>query len=65
MTRLKFEHQLGDMYKITNKKGEYIGYLDFYKPWKCWVLKPMYNCIFSADCMQEIVDYMNKLKQKG
>ncbi|OGM01687.1 hypothetical protein A3K72_00705 [Candidatus Woesearchaeota archaeon RBG_13_36_6] len=62
MAHLRFEYlERNNTYKITNRKKEYLGYLKYYKSWKCWIFVPMYDCIFSADCMQEIIDYTKEL----
>ena len=48
-------------YYVKNKENVDLGDIGYYKDWKCWVFEPDIAIIFSADCLQEIVDFIKKL----
>jgi len=52
-------------YFIENKKGEILGYVNFYKPWNKYVFTPniTITTIFDIQCLQAITSFMRDLKK--
>ena len=50
------------MYYVKNKDNEDLGDIGYYKDWKCWIFEPEISIIFSADCLQEIVDFIKEIE---
>jgi len=53
------------MYYVKNKDNEDLGDIEYYKDWKCWIFEPEISIIFSADCLREIVKFLDELHMKG
>jgi hypothetical protein len=48
---------------VNNKSAVVLGQCCFYKPWKQWVFSQHGpDCVFSADCLQDIAHFMGQLK---
>jgi hypothetical protein len=45
----------------NNKTSSLLGHVTFYKHWRQWVFTPELDCIFSADCLADIHDFMGQL----
>lgn len=54
--KLNFE-KVGDDYSVTNKKGEFLGRLQFHKPWKKWIWNQDKGAIMAMDCLQELITF--------
>jgi len=53
-------------YYIKNKKsGAPLGYIDWYHSWRQWVAWFESSCVFSADCLRDIQDAMEKITALG
>ena len=54
-----------NLYVIENKKtGVELGYIDYYPQWKQYVFsQAIGNAIWSIECLQDIIDFMKKLKK--
>ena len=66
--RLKFEDVDKDGYEFNvYHKKEYLGWIQYDEDWKCWVFTPSeVNDVvpqFSWDCLQEIVNFMKRIKK--
>ena len=46
---------------IENKRGQYLGYIEYYNHWRQFVLKPQDDTVFSTECLQEIIKQLAKL----
>ena len=66
MGRLKFKKYLDDdnVIAVRNKSMEQLGDINFDKDWNCWVYNPEISIVLSADCMDEISNYMKGLEQE-
>lgn len=59
---LKFEKEEDvDIYKVTNRKTEYLGDIEFDKNWKKWVFQPEDCTQHDAECLFEIVQFLREL----
>jgi len=46
-------------YQIINRKSDdTLGYVEYYKPWNCWVFQPKENTEYSAGCLRDIADFI-------
>jgi len=50
--RLKF-NQLAGKYQVCNEQNEYLGDIEFYKDWNCWVFMPDISTIYSVNSIPE------------
>lgn len=60
---LKFR-ELKDSTEVSNKKGDILGYISYYKKWKCYVWEQMEDVIMSEDCLEEVVKKMKEKKNE-
>lgn len=48
---------------INNRHGDFLGVVEYYKPWKKWILSRVPNeTAFSIDCLADIQNFMGQLK---
>ena len=52
------------VYRIANRKDEYLGILSFYPQWRKYVFAPSLLCKFDATCLSEIIDALNIINEK-
>jgi hypothetical protein len=49
---------------IEDSKGRYIAYLEWYAPWKQYVMNAESTAVFSHDCLTAIASFCQKLTGK-
>jgi len=49
---------------LNTKYGNRIGDVVWYPPWKQYVFEGAEDCVFSADCLQEIVKFLLRLNEE-
>jgi ribosomal protein S27E len=49
---------------INNKEKTLIGLLFYYKAWKQYCFTSGENCVFNSYCLNDIIDYLDKLNNK-
>jgi len=56
-----------DLYYINNKKsGANLGAVEYFGPWKQFVFFAESDlCIFSADCLQDIINFITDLNKEA
>ena len=61
--RLEFKEYIDakGVYFVKNQKNITLGDIEFDEDWKCWVFEPSTSMKFSADCMDEISNYIKNL----
>jgi len=51
------------VYAVRNIKSHYIlGYIQWHCTWRQYCFYPDSNCVFSAGCLKDIIDFMEGLK---
>ena len=51
------------VYRIYSKTKAQIGILSWYNPWKRYVFSSMPECVFDAQCLRDVLDFIeNKIK---
>ena len=51
------------VYEITNNKtGDYLAMLTYYKPFAAYVFSSCENKVFGANCLRDVLDFMEALK---
>ena len=51
-----------DVYEIaSNHKTSTLGEIRWNSQWRQYVFHPYYDCIFSKDCLSDIIDFIKKL----
>lgn len=61
---LKFEkRELGSSitYHVENKDNQFLGRIWLNKQWKEWVFEPEFETYYSAGCLKQIVEFMERL----
>lgn len=51
-------------YCINNKSGDRLGIVLFYKDWNQFVYSPSDGSIYSADCLEDIAEFLRELNKK-
>jgi hypothetical protein len=46
---------------IKDSRGRYIAYLEWYAPWRQYVMNAESTAVFSHDCLTEIAGFCEKL----
>ncbi len=59
MPRLRFD-KTGDKYFVYCR-GENLGEIYYFKDWKCWVWQQEIDIVMSSDCLNEVIQFMNKI----
>jgi len=62
---LKF-YDMSDCPKVVtveNKKGDFLGYIEYYSKWKQFIFKPEDYTNFSVECLQDIVNKIVELNK--
>jgi hypothetical protein len=44
---------------INNRAGSLLGMIYYKKDWKQFVFEPEEFCVFSHDCLADIIDFLN------
>jgi hypothetical protein len=52
-------------YTVISWRGDLLGTLEFYPAWRQHVLVPAEGSVWSAGCLQEICDALEKIKGGG
>lgn len=50
---------------LNNKKKTTLGFVRYDKQWKCFIFipYPFLEMCFSQDCLEDIIDFMQQLKE--
>ena len=52
------------VHEITSRTGgDLLGRIIWYPPWRTFILESRRESAWSADCLADVQDYMEKLKQ--
>jgi len=51
-----------DYCTVEARRGGLLGWIRWYWPWRCWILKPCEGTIWSADCLDDVGRF---LKSQG
>ncbi len=46
---------------IDNLKGELIGIISWYGPFRKYTFRPEYNTVWDTSCLNEVIQYINQL----
>jgi len=49
----------------TKRTGEWLGSIEYYDGWSCWVFRPVSDTIFSDECMEDIIKKIKEISEKG
>ena len=63
---IHFEENLDDntWWCVNTKANEYIGLVDYYKPWGQYCFYPERVTVFSQNCLKDIIDFMKRLAEE-
>ena len=63
--RLLKKYPKTDHYSVINKRSDDIlGWIKWYGPWRQYCFFPLHCTIFNRDCMQYIIDFIQKLMEE-
>ena len=61
MKYLAIETWDDNSYIVKTKKDDIsLGIIYFYKPWKKWVFEPYEGTFYDAECMKDIIRFMEE-----
>lgn len=49
---------------VENKKGELLGRIIYWKPWKKWVWEQEEDIIMSEICLQDVASFLKEIKEE-
>ncbi len=49
---------------LNKKSTTVLGYWQYYKPWKQYVIEFLEDCVFNETCLRDIADFLNQLNKK-
>lgn len=56
-------HETEKVFKIVNKHSKSdIAVIEYFKPWRCWVLSPYDQIVFDIACLEDIVKFMKSIE---
>ena len=62
---IKFENE-GGIWRILNKKnGALLGRIGNYPQWKKHVLETVQGVVFSTDCLEDVIDFIEQLEEQA
>jgi len=64
MNRLKFveDDQVENIFRVYNKQKQVLGNIQYSFNWKKYAFYPSDISFFDIDCLQEIIDFIKKIK---
>ena len=48
---------------LNKKTGTVLGYVEYYKPWKQYVIEFLEDCVFNTSCLLDIADFLGQLNK--
>lgn len=57
----RYYSETGPYYKCRNRKGELLGYVNYYARWKEWEFCPEPHIGLTIQCLTDIADFIGKL----
>ena len=45
---------------VKTYKGASIARIEYYSRWKRWVLAPVFESVWTSECLQQIVDFLKE-----
>lgn len=58
--------QHGGCYLIKNNKtNSILGYIEWYKPWRKYIVRYEEDAVFDETCTCDILDFLMRLKETG
>ena len=48
---------------LNKKSGLCLGYVEYYKPWKQYVIEFLEDCVFNNSCLLDIADFLGQLNK--
>jgi hypothetical protein len=61
MTAYPVSNGKHEPWAIKDSRGKYIAYLEWYAPWRQYVMNAESTAVFSHDCLASIVGFLRKL----
>ena len=68
--KTKYTHIYFEKEETTDKNwpcwsntGVILGYVEYHKPWKKWVIETIDDIIFDSSCLRDIADFMEQLEK--
>ena len=61
MTAYPVSGGVREPWAIKDTRGRYIAYLEWYAPWRQYVMNAEYDAVFSHDCLTVISRFCRKL----
>ncbi len=49
------------VYSVASKRGDALGTISWHSPWRRYAFNPGYGTTFDAECLNDIMKFINKL----
>lgn len=49
---------------VRGKSGTHLGVLEWYAPWRQYVLKPAWPTIFNRGCLRDVADFCERVHKE-
>ena len=60
--RFMYADEIGDVWGVFNRRSDnLLAYVEWETSWKQWVLHSSDLVVFSADCLEEIAQFLRRL----
>lgn len=54
----------GGYWQCRNRRhADLLGVVEMYSPWRQYVFEPIGGSVFSVDCMQDIIHFIEQIKE--
>lgn len=63
MTAIPLEITDHGEWEIRGRKGDFLGYVDYYKPWRQHVFSPAPNIVMSHDCLSALALFIRTVSK--
>lgn len=51
-----------NIYQVVSKRKDYLGYIKWHNPWRCYAFFPEIDMIFEESCLNDIKRFLKQLK---
>jgi len=50
----------GKVYIFNKRHKTFLGFIEYYHPWKQYIFQSAMDCVFSFECLQDILNKVNE-----
>ncbi len=61
---VKIKNKETPYFIFSNRSFFYLGAVQYYRPWKCYVVEFESDRVFNNDCLRDIADFLDQMNEK-